>query len=162
MQSIASTLPYYFSLIILIGIVWMVIQKVSTLTGLCKRQMVNEEEVNGSESYNEQTSSSVSQEIQSDISTNHFTPTTTSNVVFQVRNGSLVPSQTNLGGNQLLSSESFINQHGFCKSQLDVKMTSDTDNTMAEPNSTNYTSGEGKSDIFLMSILCLYISVLIS
>ena len=108
MQSIASTLPYYFSLIILIGIVWMVIQKVSTLTGLCKRQMVNEEEVNGSESYNEQTSSSVSQEIQSDISTNHFTPTTTSNVVFQVRNGSLVPSQTNLGGNQLLSSKSFI------------------------------------------------------
>jgi hypothetical protein len=130
----------------------MVIQKVSTLAWLCKRQMVNKEEVNGSDNnYNEQTSNSVSQEIQSDLSTiQHFTPT--SNVVFQVRNGSLVPSQTDLGKNQqLLSSESFINHHGFCKPQLGVQMTSDTDNTMAEePNSTNYTSGEGKLDTFIL------------
>ena len=147
MQSIVeSTLPYFFALIILIGILWMVIQKASTLAGLCKRKLTTSEEtIEGSDNYHDEDSKSLHpSDIQSKLSSLYHKSihTKQDNITLQVKDGLFDPSRGN--GNKSMNLDSYINQIGFCKSTRGTNMTSDSDNAMTEPNSTNYTSVGGR------------------
>jgi len=123
----------------------MVVQKAFTLAGLCKRNLVNGKNVDGSDDiFKEQTPNSSPERQQSEIN-NKGALIKTSNVTLQVGDGSFISVQNGDGKNHLLNSQSFINQYGFCQSKLDAKMTSDTDNIMTEPNSTNYASEAGEA-----------------
>ena len=149
MQSIASTLPYFFAIIILVGILWMVIQKVSVhlSSRSFKHKFGNEDDERSDVSNNDCKSQSCSQDMQQGIRASCNSTIVNDDFSLQVRDGSIKPCQNKICSNspQFLSSEAFNYQHGaYCKTKLDVKMTSDTDTTMAEPQSTNYNSGDGK------------------
>ena len=149
MQSIASTLPYFFPIVILFGILWMVIQKISSHTsfGSCKLRFSSKDETRSDVSGNQDKLQCCSPDTQKDIKTSCNAKISGDDVCLQVRDGSINPCQNQFCSNRprILTSESLNFQHDvFCKTNLDVKMTSDTDTTMAEPQSTNYNSGDGK------------------
>ena len=154
MQSIASTLPYFFPIVILVGILWMVIQKFSShhSFGPCKLNFGSKDEKRSDDSRNQEKLQSCSPDAQKDLRTSCNGKISGDEVFLQVRDGPISPCQNHFTSNrpQLLTSESFNFQHDvFCKTNLDVKMTSDTDTTMAEPQSTNYNSGDGKLRVLL-------------
>lgn len=137
MQSTAPTLHYYFAVIILIGVLWMVIQKVVKLVGLWEVKEVNEV-IDGSDICNEQ-KPNISPEIRTQC---HLIK---NNITQQGSTSSFQSNQNDYSQNLILNSEYLVSQHGYFKSKLGIRMASDTDDTMAEPtDSTNYTSGGGK------------------
>ena len=139
-SSTVSTLQSYLTVIILIGVLWMVIQKALKLVRLWEVKEVSEV-VDGSHVCNEQ-KPNVSPDICSEIKTHdHIIK---KNIAQQGNAGSFGPDHRDYSPNGILNSESCVIQHGYFNSKGGVKMTSDTDDTMAEPNSTNYTSGGGK------------------
>ena len=152
MQNTVSALPYFFALIILIGILWMVVQKVFARAGLYKRSLVNEKnDVDGSDNtFNQQTPSGTSETQQTDINLKCGVSAKTSNTALHVGEGSFISGHYVYDKNPILNSESLMKQYLICKSKQGVGMTFDTDTTMTEPNSTNYTfeGGTFKKELF--------------
>ena len=127
----------------------MVIQKVSfhLSTGSIKFKFIAENDKRSEVSSNNDKSRSGCSDKQQDVRATCNFKRGGHDISLQVRDGSIKPCQNNLYSisQQLLTSEAFNFHHAaLCKAKLDVKMTSDTDTTMAEPQSTNYNSGDGK------------------
>ena len=150
MQSIELILPYFFAIIILFGFLWMVIQKISLhlSTRSFKFKFLEEDEKRSEVSSNNDTSRPFCTDTQPGIKSTCNSKISGDDISLQVRDGSIKPCQNNLCSisSQFLTSEAFKFHHAvFCKTKLDGTMTSDTDTTMAEPQSTNYNSGDSKS-----------------